>query len=142
MGQIDDGIVQHITDLLAPWARVSARRMFGGCGVYRGALMFGLISDEQVYLKHGIALTEAAAGEKLEDFTYEKTVPPKTKTGKATKKKVSLSYALVPAQVLEDSQLLARWAEAAWQDALVGQRLKAAGNPHAPNGRPQRRRKA
>ncbi len=142
MGQINDGMVAHISDLLAPWALVAARRMFNSWGLYRGALMFGLLSGEQLYLKYGLALSDIASGRELEFFTYEKIVPPKTRSGQATTKKVKLSYVSAPPDILEDSDTLIRWADAAWQDAIAGQRLKAAGTPHTPNGRPLRRRKA
>lgn len=132
MGQIDDGLIAHITEQLAPWAKVGARRMFGGWGIYRSTLMFALVADDELYLKHGAALTEAAGSVELKPFVYEKPMPPKTKGGKSTTKKITMSYALVPPAIMEDSDEFCRWAEAAWRDALAGRRLAAASKPHSP----------
>lgn len=43
--------VAHVLELMRPWATVRARRMFGGHGLYRDALMFALEADEQLYVK-------------------------------------------------------------------------------------------
>ena len=43
--------VIHLLDLLRRWAPVAARRMFGGYGLFRGGIMFGLVSDETLFFK-------------------------------------------------------------------------------------------
>jgi DNA transformation protein len=35
--------VDHVVELMMDWATVSARKMFGGFGLYRKGLMFALI---------------------------------------------------------------------------------------------------
>jgi DNA transformation protein len=119
MGQVDDGFILHISELLQPWSVISPRRMFGGWGLYRGALMFALVAEDVLYVKNGSALKDVAGTRELQPFTYEKPV------AKGKKKKIVMSYAAVPADVLEDGALLCRWAEAAFQDALSGRRLAA-----------------
>lgn len=42
-----DFLIEHT----AEFGPVTIRRMFGGGGIYRDGLMFGLIDDETVYLK-------------------------------------------------------------------------------------------
>ena len=130
MGQIDDGYVLHVSELLAPWAAVDARRMFGGWGLYRGALMFALIAADTLYFKRGAHLNDVAQGRVLTNFSYERTVPAKTSKGKPTKKKHELAYAQVPADVIEDSDLFCSWAQAAWDDAIASRRLLSATKPH------------
>jgi len=126
MSQIEDPFILHVRELLAGWAPVHARRMFSSWGLYRGPVMFALASrDNVLYLKSGAALSEMAAGRELNFFTYQKPV------GKEGKKKdIKLSYAEIPAELLDDAAQLQEWAEAAYQDALAGQRGNA--NPFRP----------
>ena len=132
----DDPALAHILDLLAPWAQVSARRLFGGWGLYRGALMFALIADDVLYFKCGANLRLAAGERELTLFSYTRTTKPAKASEKAEAKKeapgktppkaagrvVSLGYAQVPADVLEESEWLSFWAEAAYNDALLARR--------------------
>ena len=41
----------HVLDLLAALGPVTARRMFGGFGIYLDGVMFALIADDILYLK-------------------------------------------------------------------------------------------
>src|SRR5512133_2092593 len=43
--------VDHVLDLLALAGPVEARRMFGGHGLYAGGAMFGLLDDDELFLK-------------------------------------------------------------------------------------------
>ncbi len=46
-----DPFVDYLLELLAPLGATSARRMFGGWGVYVDGLMAGLVAEETFYLK-------------------------------------------------------------------------------------------
>jgi DNA transformation protein len=48
---ISDEFIDYVIDQLAAWGEVSARKMFGGAGLYRDETMFGLIADDVAYLK-------------------------------------------------------------------------------------------
>ena len=48
---ISDEFVDYVIDQLSDWGEVSARKMFGGAGLYREGAMFGLIADDVAYLK-------------------------------------------------------------------------------------------
>jgi DNA transformation protein len=43
--------VAFAVDLLGPLGPVRARAMFGGHGIYCGDLMFGLVDDDEIFLK-------------------------------------------------------------------------------------------
>ena len=43
--------VDYLLDLLKPLGGVSARRIFGGYGIFRDGLMFGLVADDQLFIK-------------------------------------------------------------------------------------------
>jgi DNA transformation protein len=40
-----------LAELFAPLGRVSLRRMFGGIGISKNAIMFGLVAGDILYLK-------------------------------------------------------------------------------------------
>ncbi|NIR58502.1 MAG: TfoX/Sxy family protein, partial [Gammaproteobacteria bacterium] len=42
--------VSHLLDMLEPLGPVSARRMFGGYGIYLDRLMFALVADDSLFL--------------------------------------------------------------------------------------------
>jgi len=48
---ISDEFIDYVIDQLAAWGEVSARKMFGGAGLYCDETMFGLIADDVAYLK-------------------------------------------------------------------------------------------
>lgn len=100
---VSDEFVDYFIDQLAGWGEVSARRMFGGAGVYCDGVMFGLIADDVAYLK--------VDDSNREDFVKAGSsafnpYPEKTET-------YVMSYYEIPADVLEDAELLGKWAERA-----------------------------
>ncbi len=99
--------VTHVVDLLEALGPVSARRMFGGYGIYLDQLMFALVADDTLYLK----LDDESRGEfeaaGLEAFRY-------TKKGKS----YQMSYHEAPQDALEDAELLRDWARKAVDSAM------------------------
>jgi len=100
---VSDEFVDYVIDQFAGWGEVSARKMFGGAGLYCNGAMFGLIADDVAYLK-------------VDDSNREDFV----KTGSSAfnpypekDKSVVMSYYEIPADVLEDRELLGKWAERA-----------------------------
>ena len=51
MASARNEFVDYVLELMSGWAPVSARKMFGGYGLYRDGLMFALIADDQLYFK-------------------------------------------------------------------------------------------
>lgn len=104
-----------VLELLRPWRPVTARRMFGGHGIYHAGVMFALIADGQLYLKvddESRGVFEAAG---LSPFVYE-----------AKGRRVSLSYHRAPDAMLDEPELAREWAERGWQAALRAHLLKKA----------------
>jgi DNA transformation protein len=77
--------------------------MFGGAGLYCDGVMFGLIADDVTYLK----VDES----NQEDFVKAGSTAfnPYPEKGE----KYVMSYYEIPADVLENPELLGRWAERA-----------------------------
>ena len=48
---VSEAFLAYVLDQLSGWGGVSARKMFGGAGLYRDGKMFGLIADDVTYLK-------------------------------------------------------------------------------------------
>jgi DNA transformation protein len=99
--------VAHLIDLLHAWGPVGARHMFGGIGLYRGGVMFGLVVDDIVYFK--------VDDENRADYEKAGATPFRYQRGGRS---VALSYWTVPDEVTEDRDTLVEWAKRADAAAL------------------------
>ena len=99
--------VRHLLDLFEEFEGVSARRMFGGQGLFRHDLMFGLVFDDTLYFKVDDGNRAEYEARGLPPFRYEK----KGRT-------IALSYYQAPEDALDDADMLAAWARRAWEAAL------------------------
>lgn len=97
----------YVVDLLRPLGPVSARRMFGGYGLYLDGSMFALIVDDTLYLKADATNRAAFAARQMAPFTY-------ARQGKT----VSLGYHAVPAEALEEREDLLMLAKQGFEAAL------------------------
>ena len=61
---------EYIREMFCEFGAVHIRRMFGGAGIYSGDVMFGLISDELIYLKADEATVAAFKRENCAPFQY------------------------------------------------------------------------
>ena len=98
---VSDEFIDYVIDQLAAWAEVSVRRMFGGAGLYCDGAMFGLIADDIAYLK--------VDDSNREDFVKAGSSPFNPFPDRA--KTTVMSYYEVPADILENQDLLGKWAE-------------------------------
>lgn len=103
--------IHHLQDVFRQFGPIEARRMFGGYGVYHDGLMFGLVSDETLYLKADAGNVDYFRQLELPPFEYQRK-------GKAT----TLSYYQAPDVVMEDPTEPARWAQRSYEAALRGHR--------------------
>jgi len=103
MMAVSDEFIGYVIDQLAGWGEVSARKMFGGAGLYCDGAMFGLIADDVAYLK-------------VDDSNRQDFVKAGSSAFNPYPEKVKsavMSYYEIPADVLEDAELLGKWAECA-----------------------------
>lgn len=135
---------EFVAELFEPFGTVTVRSMFGGGGIYYGDVMFGLISQEQIFLKvddrNRADFEEAGTG----PFVF------RPKSGK----EVAMSYFLMPEHLYDDPDELAVWARKAYDAAMKtqatkpksaktrsGAKRRAANTTkaRAPKGRPRRK---
>lgn len=99
--------VSFITESLAPMGAVTSKRMFGGDGIFREGLMFGLVIQGILYLKADEKLKNNFIQQGCEAFTY-------TRQGKPCQ----LNYYSAPEETLENQEELLKWARESWQVAV------------------------
>jgi DNA transformation protein len=104
--------VEHAKDLLALVGPVEARRMFGGHGLYAGGVMFGLLDDDELFLK-----TDEACRARFVDAGCVMWVfPGAAETG----------YYRPPDGAHEDAEAMLPWARLALDAALRARAAKEA----------------
>jgi len=96
---VSDDFTDYVLDQLSSWGNVTARKMFGGAGLYRDGKMFGLIADDVAYLK--------VDDSNKEDFAKAGSTPFKPYPDKSG----VMSYYEIPPHVLEQSEELVEWAQ-------------------------------
>ena len=106
--------IRYLNDQLRRWAPVEIKRMFGGHGIFRGGIMFGLIHAETLYLRSDEESRADFAARGMGPFRYRRH-------GKI----VALGYHQAPPEALDESELLAEWADRAFAAALRRQARKA-----------------
>ena len=93
--------LDYVLEQLEPLGDVTSRRMFGGAGLYRDGLIFGLVSGDAVYFKTdeaNLADYEAAGAERFDPMP---------------ERPAKFSYFSVPVEILEQPDELAAWARKA-----------------------------
>ena len=89
--------LEYVLDLYREWGGVTARRMFGGAGLYRDGKMFGLIAADVLYLK--VDDTNRARFESAGSGPFKPW----------DNKPMVMSYYEVPADLMEDAEMLLEW---------------------------------
>ncbi|MCX5493525.1 TfoX/Sxy family protein [Kaistia dalseonensis] len=107
---------EFLAELFEPVGRVTFRRMFGGLGIYRDGLMFGLVAYETVHLKADDTTRQSFEAEGCLPFSYD------TKDGKRT----LTSYWRIPERLLDEPDELRDWALAAVEVAIRANAAKPA----------------
>ena len=109
-----DKLTAFVLELLEPLGAVSARRMFGGVGLFHDGMMFGLIARDELFLKVGDGNRSQYESAGEAPFSYE------TKHGPHT----IGSYWRCPPDLLDDPEKFQAWARKAMDAAFVAARGK------------------
>lgn len=94
----EDGFLEYVLDQLQAFGLVLPRAMFGGYGLYREGVFFGIVAGGRLYFK----TDELARGRYLERGSEPFQPNPR---------QTLVTYYEVPPDVLEDAGRLADWAE-------------------------------
>jgi DNA transformation protein len=105
--------VEFVVEGLQPLGGVSARRMFGGWGIYKDGVMFALIAYDQLYLKVDDGNRAAYEDAGLPHFTYADNGKP-----------IRMSYREAPSEGFDDPEILCAWAREAYAAALRAKKPK------------------
>ena len=105
------GLIDWLLEALAPLGGISARRMFGGHGLFRDGLMFALVVADTPYLKAAPEDVPAFEAVGCAPFTYHRAGRP-----------VALGYWQLPAAALDEPEELRRWAGRALAASRRGNR--------------------
>ena len=115
----DETFRNFILDQLGELGQVDCRRMFGGYGLYRDGVFFGILHKDWLYFK-----TDATS---QADY-LARGMKPFSPSAKQTLK----HYYEVPADVVEDADEMGVWARKAVQAALNGPPRKTGRKPNEP----------
>jgi DNA transformation protein len=102
-------LAEHYIEILAGWAEVSRRSLFGATALYRSGQIFAMVWKGALYFK----VDEQSRPDY--EAADSHTLGYSTKKGEDHSLK---SYWQVPADVIEDEEKLQAWAEIAYQAAL------------------------
>lgn len=113
----------YVLEQLALSGTASARRMFGGVGLYLDGLFFALISDDTLYFR-----TDDSNRARYEQAGSRPFCPFPDRPGHV------MAYWQVPGEVLEDPEKLRDWTREALAAALAA-RSKRSARRRRPSGR-------
>ena len=104
----------HTVELLQGIGPVTSKRMFGGFGLFLDGMMFGLIADNELYLKVDDENRQEFEKLGLQPFTYNKNG-----------KDMQMSYSQAPEEAMEDLALMTEWGSLGFAAALRASARKA-----------------
>jgi len=95
-----DGFKDFVLDQLSGLRSVTCRAMFGGYGLYRGDVFFGIIHKSRLYFKTDETSRAAYRAQGMQPF-------------RPNAKQTLTTYYEVPVDIVEDQEQLIAWAERA-----------------------------
>jgi DNA transformation protein len=107
--------LEYVLEQLGGLGSVKPRRMFGGVGLYRDDVFFGLIDDDTLYFKTGATNSAEYIARNMPRF-----MPP------ANRPMGPMGYHQVPADIIEDADALVNWGRKAVAVALAARQAKSA----------------
>jgi DNA transformation protein len=116
----------YILEQLERLGALSSRRMFGAVGLYSGELFFGLIDDDTLFFKTDGSNNAEYLARNMPRFMPFPERP-----------EAVMAYHQVPADIIEDGELLVSWARKSVAVALTSRAAKS-----RPKGRQPARAKS
>jgi DNA transformation protein and related proteins len=107
----DAGYISFVIDLMQALGPVSAKRMFGGHGLFLDGTMFALIDDNTLYFKADKKTIADFEQQNLVAFSYQRQ-----------NKTCHLSYYQAPEEVFDCPIVMHDWAMKAFEVALRAKR--------------------
>jgi len=108
---VSNDFLAYVLEQLEGLPRLRSKRMFGAVGLYSDDRFFALLDDNVLYLKVDDASRGDFVARGMDPFRPFKDKPD-----------YSMSYYQVPADVLEDAELLVAWARKAVRVAEAGRK--------------------
>ena len=105
--------IAHVVEQMSFLGTVHAKRMFGGCGIFKMALMFAVVIGDELYFKADEQNVGRFLARGLKPFTYE-----------AGGRSMSLRYYQAPPEKLEEPPAMAEWAGEAYACAVRNQKTR------------------
>ena len=102
----DTSEIDHLLELLEPFGPLTARRMFGGWGVYADGPMVAIVIDGELLLKTDPATRAVFEQAGCRPFVY-----------RAKGREVPMSYWSVPEAALDSAEAMQPWARLALEAA-------------------------
>jgi len=124
---VSSDYLNYVLEQLAGLGGVSARRMFGGVGLYCEELFFALVDNDTLYLR--------VNDDNRADYTAHGMGQFRPY---ADRPEVSMTYYETPAEILEDPAQLVVWAQRSVAAALAAAMAAAKPAAKPPGGRPGR----
>lgn len=119
----------YILEQLAGLNSLRSNRMFGGIGLYSDGLFFGLIDDDTLFFKTGDSNIAPYRERHMPRFMPFPDRP-----------EAVLGYHQVPADVIEDAEMLVDWARKSVAVALAAHSKKLRARPAKTRGRKQEKK--
>jgi DNA transformation protein len=103
----------YVLEQLDSLGHLSSRRMFGAVGLYSGELFFGLIDDDTLFFKSDESNSADYTARNMPRFMPFPERP-----------EAVMAYYQVPADIIEDAELLVAWARKSVAVALASRAAK------------------
>lgn len=97
---VDPGLIDWVTEAMAPIGVVTWRRMMGGATLYCDGTIFAIVADDQLWFKADAESDAAWDAAGRARFTYEMG---EGRTG-------SMNYRAAPDDAYDDAEALRHWA--------------------------------
>jgi DNA transformation protein and related proteins len=122
--------LEYVLEQLAGLGALRSNRMFGGVGLYSDAVFFGLIDDDTLYFKTDETNIAEYQARKMPRFMPFPDRP-----------EAVLGYHQVPADVIEDAEMLVAWARKSVAVALASKSRKLKATRPKPNAKKSKAKK-